>query len=166
MDAIHCCHCGRSPVVMLLCLSCIAIKTSMRLERTREHRVVTRNVRYREKHIDSINIVICDCGTVRFKNKYTVPVAKETAVSLDTIIVPISPFWIGREATAIQHLHYFCACSASAAGLLTIRITESPLKNILLTYRSLLMAIPRVFPFPPLDCSVHISLTSSNNLLI
>ena len=58
----------------------------------------------------------------------------------------------------------FAASSANAAGLLTIKITESPLRNILLTYLSLLMAMPLVFPFPPLDVSVHISFTSSNSL--
>ena len=52
----------------------------------------------------------------------------------------------------------------AAAGLLTIRMTESPRRNNLLTYRSLLTAVPRVRPFPPLDCSVHISLTSSSSL--
>jgi hypothetical protein len=34
-----------------------------------------------------------------------------------------------------------------------------------LTYRSLLMAVPLVFPLPPLEVSVHISLTSSSSLL-
>ena len=61
-------------------------------------------------------------------------------------------------------LVYELLCSAKAAGLLTIKMTESPLRNILETYRSLLMAIPRVFPLPPLLCSVHISFTSSSNL--
>jgi hypothetical protein len=50
------------------------------------------------------------------------------------------------------------------AGLLTIKITESPRKNILLTYRSLLMDVPLEVPFPPLEVSVHISLTSSKSL--
>jgi hypothetical protein len=54
--------------------------------------------------------------------------------------------------------------AAKAAGLLTTKITESPLKNILLTYRSLLMDVPRFLPLPPLENSVHISLTSSSNL--
>lgn len=53
---------------------------------------------------------------------------------------------------------------ARAAGLLTTMITESPLKNILLTYRSLFTAAPLVFPFPPLEVSVHISFTSSRSL--
>lgn len=52
----------------------------------------------------------------------------------------------------------------SEAGLLTTRITESPLKNILLTYRSLLTTVPRFLPLPPLETSVHVSLTSSNKL--
>jgi hypothetical protein len=57
------------------------------------------------------------------------------------------------------------AClSANAAGLLTMMMTESPLRNILLTYRSLLIDVLLVFPFPPFDVSVHISFTSSNNL--
>ena len=47
----------------------------------------------------------------------------------------------------------------------TTNITESPLKNILLTYLSLFIDWPRLRPFPPLEYSVHISLTSSNNLL-
>jgi len=56
------------------------------------------------------------------------------------------------------------ALSARAAGLLTIMMTESPLRNILLTYRSLFTAVPLECPFPPVDVSVHISFTSSNNL--
>ena len=55
--------------------------------------------------------------------------------------------------------------AASAAGLLTTKITESPLKSILLTYLSLFIAVPLSFPFPPLEYSVHISLTSSSNLV-
>jgi hypothetical protein len=43
-------------------------------------------------------------------------------------------------------------------------MTESPRKNILETNLSLLIGFPRVLPFPPFDVSVHISLTSSNNL--
>lgn len=43
-------------------------------------------------------------------------------------------------------------------------ITESPLRNILLTYRSLFTAAPLDCPFPPVDVSVHISFTSSSNL--
>lgn len=54
---------------------------------------------------------------------------------------------------------------ANAAGLLTTKITESPLKNIFETYRSLFIADPLCFPFPPLEYSVHISFTSSSNLL-
>ena len=53
---------------------------------------------------------------------------------------------------------------ANAAGLLTTRMTESPLKNILDTYRSLFIAEPLCLSFPPLEYSVHISLTSSNSL--
>ena len=54
---------------------------------------------------------------------------------------------------------------AKLAGLDTIKITESPRRNILLMYRSLLIAVPRAaLFFPPFDVSVHISLTSSNNL--
>ena len=53
---------------------------------------------------------------------------------------------------------------ARPAGLLTTKITESPRKNILLTYRSLFTATPLVLPLPPLDFSVHISLTSSSSL--
>ena len=50
-------------------------------------------------------------------------------------------------------------------GFETTKITESPRKNILLTNLSLLIVCPRVFlPLPPLDVSVHISFTSSNNL--
>ena len=60
--------------------------------------------------------------------------------------------------------NYSCLPSANAAGLLTMIITESPRRNILLTYRSLLTAFPRVFPFPPLLFSVHISFTSSRSL--
>ena len=56
------------------------------------------------------------------------------------------------------------AVAAAPAGLLTIKMTESPRKNILDTYRSLLIAVPRVRPFPPLDASVHISFTSSRSL--
>ncbi len=59
--------------------------------------------------------------------------------------------------------------AAKAAGLLTTKITESPRKNILLTYRSLLTAVFRCdvlrdFDDPPLEYSVHISLTSSSSL--
>ena len=58
--------------------------------------------------------------------------------------------------------------AAKAAGLLTTKITESPLKNILLTYRSLLIAIPLELlrAFPPLEYSVHISFTSSSSLFV
>jgi len=59
---------------------------------------------------------------------------------------------------------YWDDLASAAAGLFTTRITESPLRNILLTYRSLLIAAPLVFPFPPLDFSVHISFTSSSSL--
>ena len=59
----------------------------------------------------------------------------------------------------------FCSPSAKLAGLLTIMITESPLRNILLTYLSLFTAFPLVFPLPPLDVSVHISFTSSKSLV-
>ena len=45
-----------------------------------------------------------------------------------------------------------------------INMTESPLKNILLTYRSLFTALPRVLPLPPFETSVHISFTSSSTL--
>ena len=69
---------------------------------------------------------------------------------------PISSILFHHEAS--------CVPSARAAGLLTMIITESPLRNILLTYRSLLIAAPVFFPFPPLDVSVHISLTSSKSL--
>jgi len=51
-----------------------------------------------------------------------------------------------------------------AAGLLTIKITESPRRNILLTYLSLFIDWPFFRPLPPLENSVHISLTSSNSL--
>jgi len=59
---------------------------------------------------------------------------------------------------------YCCSLDASAAGLLTINITESPLRKSFEIYLSLLIAVPLVFPFPPLLVSVHISLTSSNRL--
>jgi len=52
-----------------------------------------------------------------------------------------------------------------AAGFDTIKITESPRKNILDTNLSLLIGCPRFLPLPPLDDSVHISLTSSSNLV-
>jgi len=61
--------------------------------------------------------------------------------------------------------------AANAAGLLTTKITESPLKNILLTYRSLLIAVPLLLLLlfrdllPPLEYSVHISFTSSSSLV-
>jgi hypothetical protein len=55
---------------------------------------------------------------------------------------------------------------AKLAGLATIKMTESPLKNILLMYRSLLMAMPRVLALPPLLDSVHISFTSSSTLCV
>ena len=58
----------------------------------------------------------------------------------------------------------YCAPADKAAGLLTTKITESPRKNILLTYRSLFIDWPFFRPFPPLENSVHISLTSSNSL--
>jgi len=50
------------------------------------------------------------------------------------------------------------------AGLLTIKMTESPRRNNLLIYRSLLTTVPRFFPLPPLEVSVQVSLTSSINL--
>mmetsp|Transcript_11063 Transcript_11063/g.32817 ORF Transcript_11063/g.32817 Transcript_11063/m.32817 type:complete len:111 (+) Transcript_11063:1175-1507(+) len=56
--------------------------------------------------------------------------------------------------------------AANAAGLLTMRITESPRRNILLTYRSLFTAVPLDRPFPPFECSVHISFTSSSRLCV
>ena len=51
-----------------------------------------------------------------------------------------------------------------AAGFETTKITESPRRNILLTNRSLFITCPLCLPFPPLEVSVHISFTSSNNL--
>ena len=56
------------------------------------------------------------------------------------------------------------APGTKAAGLLTTKITESPCKNILLTYRSLFVDVPLLRPFPPLEYSVHISFTSSSSL--
>lgn len=60
---------------------------------------------------------------------------------------------------------YHEACAANAAGLLTTKITESPLRNILLTYLSLFTAVPLLRPLPPLEYSVHISFTSSRSLI-
>ena len=86
-------------------------------------------------------------------------------------------YWVVLRDSASQaipsffpsFIHYFQLVSSpsffmAAAGLLTIKMTESPRKNSLLTYRSLLTAAPRVRPLPPLEFSVHISLTSSSNL--
>lgn len=65
---------------------------------------------------------------------------------------------------SLNHSASIFSSPARLAGLLTTIITESPLKNILLTYLSLFTAVPLFFPFPPFDVSVHISLTSSSNL--
>ena len=93
-------------------------------------------------------------------------------MNLYMIIVPTkSPntFISNEQVSKPKHtssLYELLAPAAKAAGLLTTNITESPLKNILLTYLSLLMDVPRVLPLPPLEYSVHISLTSSRSLLI
>eukprot|EP00293_Proteomonas_sulcata_P020145 CAMPEP_0184312064 /NCGR_PEP_ID=MMETSP1049-20130417/46629_1 /TAXON_ID=77928 /ORGANISM="Proteomonas sulcata, Strain CCMP704" /LENGTH=186 /DNA_ID=CAMNT_0026627923 /DNA_START=89 /DNA_END=646 /DNA_ORIENTATION=- len=61
------------------------------------------------------------------------------------------------------------ACSvlilAAHAGFLSTIMTESPLKNILLMKRSLLMGLPLCLPFPVLGASVHISFTFSRTML-
>ena len=76
---------------------------------------------------------------------------------LPTIPIPLSP------THNIKTYHE--ACAANAAGLLTTKITESPLRNILLTYLSLFTAVPLLRPLPPLEYSVHISFTSSRSLI-
>ena len=54
---------------------------------------------------------------------------------------------------------------AAASGFLSTRITESPLRNILLIYLSLLTGLDFFFPLPALGTSVHISLTFSITML-
>merc|ERR1712166_628467 len=50
-------------------------------------------------------------------------------------------------------------------GFLSTRITESPLKNILLMYLSLFTGLVFFFPLPAFGTSVHISLTFSSTML-
>ena len=54
---------------------------------------------------------------------------------------------------------------ALASGLRSTRMTESPRKNILEMYRSLLTGLDFFLPFPALGTSVHSSLTFSNTML-
>ena len=53
----------------------------------------------------------------------------------------------------------------AALGFLKTRITESPLRNILLMYLSLVTGFAFFWPFPTRGFSVHISLTSSRTML-
>merc|ERR1719222_505480 len=57
------------------------------------------------------------------------------------------------------------AVPAAARGFLSTRMTESPLRNILLMNRSLLTGFAFFFPFPVFGSSVHISLTPSKTML-
>ena len=67
-----------------------------------------------------------------------------------------------HEATSIAH-HWF-HFDWVAKGFLKTRMTESPRKNILAMYLSLLTGFD-FLPLPALGVSVHISLTFSNTIL-
>jgi len=76
-------------------------------------------------------------------------------------------YW--KRMVSLHKQHFFDHKShlsvAVARGFLSTRITESPRRNILLIYRSLLTGFAFFVPFPDFGNSVHISFTFSSTIL-
>ena len=129
----------------------------------------------------AISPIIQETGISKeyFRGLYWLPFQTDTVVLLHRLALQRAPaasliivgYPLYNFSSASDPFHDAATAASSPpppptkeAGLLTIRITESPRRNILLTYRSLLTTVPLFFPLPPLDVSVHVSFTSSINL--